>query len=79
MAIQEIQRQLRTQPFEPFRILTTDGRSYDVRHPEYLAFGGKGRLISVGMGDDSFATIDLLLVTAVIKPIPQDEPQRAAG
>jgi hypothetical protein len=25
---------LRKRPFEPFRIYTTDGRTYDVRHPD---------------------------------------------
>jgi hypothetical protein len=25
---------LRTRPFKPFRIFATDGRTYDVRHPD---------------------------------------------
>jgi hypothetical protein len=27
---------LRTRPFEPFRMVTTDGTSYDVRHPDLV-------------------------------------------
>lgn len=70
MTSQEIQRLRATQPFEPFRILTADGRFYDVRHPENMATAGQGRLIAIGMPDDSFVTLDLLLVTGIQRPIP---------
>lgn len=76
MTIQEIQRQMQKQPFEPFRVLTADGKHYDVRHPEHLAFSGKGRLIAIGMEDDSFVTLDLLLVTGVQPPIPKAKASR---
>lgn len=76
MTIQEVQRQMKQEPFEPFRILTADGRQYDVRHPEHLAFSGKGRLIAIGMEDDSFVTLDLLLVTGVQRPIPKGKASR---
>jgi hypothetical protein len=70
MTTQEIQRTTAARPFVPFRVLVADGRSYDIRHPEHLAFSGKGRLIAIGMEDDSFVTLDLLLVTGLQKPIP---------
>ena len=69
MTIQEIQRLRETRPFEPFAVLTADGKRYSIRHPENFAFSGKGRLISIAMPDESFVTVDLLLVTAVRKPI----------
>jgi hypothetical protein len=72
MTTQEIQRMLATQPFEPFRILTTDGKEYDVRHPESIALAGRGRLIAIGM-DDHFVTLDLLLVTGIQRPIPRGQ------
>jgi hypothetical protein len=71
MTTQEIQRAMAAKPFEPFRLLVADGRSYDVRHPEHLAFSGKGKLIAIGMEDDSFVTLDLLLVAGLQKPIPR--------
>lgn len=79
MTTQEIQRVLQTRPFEPFRVLVANGRSYDVRHPENVAVGGKGRLIAIGL-DDSFITLDLLLVTGVQRPIPrrQSRARRSA-
>jgi hypothetical protein len=71
MTIQEIRRLREEKPFQPFRILTADGRKYDVLHPEMMGQSASGRMIVIAMPDDSFATIDLLLVTAVqrhIKP-----------
>jgi hypothetical protein len=70
MTIQEIQRLRAAAPFEPFRVLGADGRQYDVRHPENLAMAGNGRLIAVGL-EDSFVTLDLLLVTGIQRPIPK--------
>ncbi len=69
MTTQEIQRLRAARPFEPFRILTADGRRYDVRHPENFAITGNGRLLAVGM-PDHFVTLDLLLVTGIQRPIP---------
>ncbi len=71
MTIQEIQRLLSARPFDPFRVLVADGRTYDVRHPENIAMGGKGRLIAIGLDDDSFVTLDLLLVTGIQRPVPK--------
>ena len=79
MTTQEIQRLMAERPFEPFRILVADGRHFDVRHPENLALGSKGRLIAVGM-DDYFVTLDLLLVTGIQRPLPAKRSrQRRAG
>ena len=69
MTTQEVQRLLTARPFEPFRVLTADGNSYDVRHPENIAIGGNGRLIAIGMSDH-FVTLDLFLVIAIQRPIP---------
>jgi hypothetical protein len=68
MTTDELRRLYSAQPFRPFRILTADGRHYDVSHPERLNILGNGRLINVAMRDH-FVTIDLLLVTGVQQPI----------
>ncbi len=31
---EELQQLLRQRPFQPFRVILTDGRTLDVRHPE---------------------------------------------
>jgi Tfp pilus assembly protein PilP len=79
MTIQEIQRLRSAQPFEPFRIVTADGRSYDVRHPEYLGQTPSGRLITIGLDDDSTVTLDLLRVTGVQKPLPKAGKRRKSA
>jgi hypothetical protein len=71
MTMQEIQRLREAQPFEPFRMLPADGKYYDVPYPENFAFTGKGRLVAIAMPDDSFVTLDLLLVTGIRKSIPK--------
>ncbi len=73
MTIREIQRLRSAKPFEPFRVLTVDGQRYDVRHPEYIGQTPSGRLITIGLDDDSTVTLDLLLVTGVQKPLPRSK------
>jgi hypothetical protein len=65
MTIQEIQRLREKKPFQPFRVLTADGNSYDVMHPEYLGQTPSGRVIMIGLPDDSSIRLDLLLVTGI--------------
>jgi hypothetical protein len=79
MTIQEIQRLRSAAPFEPFQVLTADGHAYDVHHPEYIAQTPSGRLITIGLEDDSTVTLDLLLVTGIRKPIPRQKRRRGAA
>jgi hypothetical protein len=39
MAPEELREVLRAQPFAPFRIVMTDGASFDIRHPDLLWVG----------------------------------------
>jgi hypothetical protein len=78
MTIQEIQRLRSAKPFEPFGVLTADGERYEVRHPEYIGQTPSGRLITIGLDDDSTVTLDLLLVTAIQKPLPKPKRKRPA-
>jgi len=39
MSREELRANLRQQPFEPFRIVLTDGASFEVRHPDLLWVG----------------------------------------
>ena len=69
MTIQEIQRLRREQPFRPFRVLTADGKAYDVLHPEFMGQTPSGRFITIGLPDDSSVMLDPLLVVALEKNI----------
>jgi len=46
MNVNEIKRRLREQPFEPFRVVTSDGESHVIRHPE-LAMIAQGQISRV--------------------------------
>jgi hypothetical protein len=76
MTMQEIQRLREAKPFEPSRVLVADGNQYEVWHPEHLSQNPSGRMIAIGLEDDSFVTLDLLLVTGVQRGIKE---KRVAG
>jgi len=72
MTLDMIQDLLSRRPFEPFRIVTSSGDRYDVRHPEmilrvrnglYVGLGGRG-----GVADRA-AFVSLLHISAVETPI----------
>ena len=68
MTLDTIQELLHRRPFEPFKIVTSSGQAYSVRHPEmvlpirngvYIGIGGRGTL------PERAAFISLLHVSAV--------------
>jgi hypothetical protein len=54
MTAEELRDTLRERPFEPFRIVLTDGATYDVRHPDLLWVGQ--RVAYVGLTGDASQT-----------------------
>lgn len=71
MSPDELRGSLRQQPFEPFRLVLTDGATYDIRHPDLLWVGQ--RLAYVGLTGEPGQTffersvkVDLLHVTQLI-------------
>jgi hypothetical protein len=61
------------QPFRPFRITLTDGRSYDVRHPELAMVGRSTMVIGIPAPDDPTPVYDRF-VTVSLMHIMQLEP-----
>jgi hypothetical protein len=45
----EILRMLRQQPFLPFRLHLADGRTFDVRHPDFCMIGVA--TVAIGLPD----------------------------
>ena len=43
---------VRRQPFAPFRIHATDGRTYDVRHPDQIMVLRSRAMLGVPQGED---------------------------
>jgi hypothetical protein len=63
MTIEQLRTAHLASPFRPFTIRVADGRSFFVRHPEFLSHSPSGRTMIVHHDDDSYSVLDLLLVT----------------
>ena len=71
MSPNELREVNRTVPFEPFRIVLSDGNHFDVKHPEFLFVGA--RTSYIGLPDNEqpeffgrTIRIDNLHITSVI-------------
>ncbi len=51
MEREELNRLLRQKPFQPFRVVVNDGRTYDVRYPEMNLLAQ--RYIKIGIPDNT--------------------------
>jgi hypothetical protein len=47
MAPEELRDALKQQPFEPFRLVMTDGGSFEIRHPDLLLVGQKSAVVGL--------------------------------
>ena len=62
----DILEYVRRKPFKPFRITLTDGRSYEIQHPEFAMVGRSTVAIGLRSGNgpelvyDRLVTVDLL-------------------
>jgi hypothetical protein len=64
MTADQLRQLHQRRPFEPLRLHLADGRSLAVDHPEFLAFAG-GRTVFLGMPDELFHILDVLMITGV--------------
>jgi hypothetical protein len=78
MTLEAIQRLVKARPFQPFELYLDDGRATRLDHPEFFAHTPGGRTIMIGLPDESFEIIDLLLVTS-IKPVNGSSANPAGG
>ena len=82
MAPEDLRELLRKQPFEPFRLVMTDGVGLDIRHPELLWVGR--RIAMVGLTGEPGQTffertvqVDLLHVIRIEPLLPAPQSQSA--
>jgi len=78
MTVEQLRNIHRAMPFRPFSIHLADGRSFLVRHPDYLSHSPSGRTIIVHGDDDRFDILDLLLVTRLEIHASSKQPGEAA-
>jgi hypothetical protein len=77
MAPEDLRETLRRQPFEPFRLVMTDGQSYDFRHPDLLWVGR--RSAQVGLTHDPGRTFYERAVQVDLLHVIRLEPLQAVG
>ena len=67
MTIDAIKEAVHTEPFRPFKLRLAGGPVIRVAHPDYIAFGPKGRTVVVYNEDDSFRILDTMLITEITR------------
>jgi hypothetical protein len=75
MSHQDLLSFIRQRPFVPFRLVTTDGTSYEIRHPEMLMPGK--RIAIVGIPDDPAIPAFDRTVTVSLLHVQRLEPMQA--
>ena len=73
MRPEDLREYLRRQPFQPFRLTLTDGRTYEVHHPELAMVGRSTVAIGLPRPDDPEPVYDRL-VTVSLLHVMQVEP-----
>jgi len=73
MNAEEIRKVLRLQPFVPLRIYLSDGKTYDVKHPEMVFLTRSEMRVGVEtkLGSGVAADYDLLSLSDVVRVDPQ--------
>ncbi len=77
MRPEDIREIVHRQPFQPFRLTLTDGRTVDVQHPELIMIGRSSVVIGTARPNakepiyDRFVTISILHIMQIV---PIDAP-----
>jgi hypothetical protein len=77
MTIQHIRTAMHQEPFRPFSIIMSDGRSFLIKHPDFIAYSPNGRDLTI-YEDENMHLIEMLLVAEIklsTSPEPQNSPQ----
>jgi hypothetical protein len=69
MDLQGLRDALKRQPFEPFTIRLSDGRSLPVEHPDFVAVGSIRAIVIAR--DDSWSVIEPLLIVSLDYEAPK--------
>ncbi len=66
MRSEDLRQFLRQEPFRPIRLTLTDGRTYDVRHPELVILGRSSVIIGFPEADDPEPVYDDFVVVSLL-------------
>ncbi len=78
MAPEDLRNTLKQTPFEPFRLVMTDGKFFEIRHPDLLLLGKRAAVVGLtGQPDQTLyeqtVKVDLLHIIR-IEPLPSSLP-----
>ena len=75
---EDIQQRLRQQPFQPFRIICTEGLRYEIQHPDLVLIGA--RSLTIGFATETRPGIyDRIIPVALIHVVAIEEiPSKVA-
>ena len=65
MDIDGVREALHREPFEPFLMRLADGRSLEVRHPEFVAVGRRRIVVITDDEVESWSAIEPLLIVSL--------------
>jgi hypothetical protein len=70
MSPEDLKARIRQRPFIPFRIVLTEGTSYEIRHPEFFMLGKRSAVIGLTKSPqadfyDATVMVDLLHIVRV--------------
>ncbi len=72
MSAEDLLESIRRRPFVPFRLVTSDGTGYDIRHPELLMPGR--RTVTVGIPDNPTVPVYERQVRVALLHVQRLEP-----
>jgi hypothetical protein len=77
MRSEELRDHLRKRPFQPLRLILTDGRTFEVRHPELAVVGQSTVAVSLARRGDPEPLHDRL-VTIPLVDVLRVEPAKSS-
>ena len=63
MTSERLRKLVTAQPFRPFRVCMSNGPSYDVKHPEFVAVSPRDDIAILFHDEGDYSVLDLLLMT----------------
>ena len=76
MDADELYRKVREHPFEAFRIHVSDGKAYDVKHPEQIMIGRRSSYVGLGDSEGPFQKIAVVSNIHITRSEPLDRNKR---
>ena len=65
MTVSQLRKALHAIPFQPFVLHTADGKSFRVKHPEFVALSPRGLSVAVYGDDDAADILDMRLIASL--------------